>query len=158
MGWGANRTVLKHERDHLEKVYEKHMQNWLRWLPGYDNFPFEKVDINVVGWAASDLALIPGPMNGTHVYTGFTDDFFKMPTCDPGCSRNLHLDGNYTGCPGGPSRRFHRLFVIDPSWGEHNMGAALGEAASLSQWGWENVGSKHEDWPMLTHELVGSIR
>lgn len=157
IGWGANRTLPDTERRHLEAVYKRQFDEWLQWLPSHDNFPFQDIKINVVGWAARERALLSLSLDEDEVYIGFTDDSFMQPTCNPGCSRDKHLDGDYSGCPGGRDRRFHQILVIDPSWGDANMGAASGFGVSISLWGWENVGSKQERWPMLTHELVSVV-
>ena len=156
MRWGANRTLPEAERRHIEAVYSERFHEWLRWLPCYDSFPFRKVNIKVVGWATYHKSLLPGVMDDVNVYAGFEDDLFNLPACNPGCSRYQHLDGNYTDCPGGRDNRFHQFLLLDPSWGEHNMGAASGFGVSISLYGWETVGSQQEDWPMLTHELVSA--
>ncbi|KAF9878838.1 hypothetical protein CkaCkLH20_03738 [Colletotrichum karsti] len=152
----ANRTLPAAERQLFESVYKKSVQEWMRWLPGWDNFPFESVNVNVVGWAARSKFQIQGSTGGIDVHTGFNDDQ-GYPTCNPGCSRELHPDGDFSGCPGGPERRFHQFLLLDPSWGEFNMGAASSAGVSISLYGWETIGSQGKDWPMLVHEFGHSI-
>ncbi|RSL48489.1 hypothetical protein CEP54_012924 [Fusarium duplospermum] len=131
---------------------QAHFAEWLDWLPGHDNFPLLQVDINMIGWAVRDRVLLQGSIDGFDVHVGFTDDA-DYPTCNPGCSRAIHPDGDYSGCPGGPDRRFHQFLHLDPSFGTLNMGAASGPGVSISLSGWETIGSKDKPWPMLTHEI-----
>lgn len=154
MRWGANRTLPYAERLEIEATHASKFEEWFRWLAGYDNFPFSNVGVNVVGWAVKDKALLPGPTDHLDVYTDFVDDE-GFPTCDPGCSRDEHPDGDYSGCPGGADRRFHQFLLFDPiSFGDFNMGAATGYGIYISLFGWENVGRVKEHWPMLVHEMV----
>lgn len=156
MRWGSERALPQKEREHLEAVYEASFQQWLDWLPGWDNFPFGKINVNVVAWATNDSALIQGSADTFEIHTGFLDEN-GLPACNPGCSRELHQDGDYSACPGGEDHRFHQFLALDPRWGNYNMGAASSSGVYLSLYGWETIGSQGLSWPMPVHELV-SIR
>jgi hypothetical protein len=151
--WGSAGSLTQENREHLASVYEKSIQQWLRWIPGWDGFPYDKVDVKVVAWAANDTTLIEGPTDAFDVYTGFHDTD-GLPTCNPGCSRELHQDGDYSGCPGGADRRFHQYLVLSPLWGDYNMGAAASYGVDLSLFGWKTIGSQGKPWPMPVHEFV----
>lgn len=157
MRWGPNETSTAEDRHHIVKVYEENYQSWLGPLLGYDNFPYAQVKFNVTGWAVSDAAQLQGSTDGFEVYTDFTDDD-GLPTCDPGCSRHKHPDGNYSACDGGASNRFHQFFLLDPiGFGNMTMAAATGFGFFVGYDGWKNVGSKVPDWPLLLHETVGFL-
>ncbi|KAH7353388.1 hypothetical protein B0T11DRAFT_300536 [Plectosphaerella cucumerina] len=150
--WGSTSSLTQENREQLESVYEQSIQQWLRWLPSWDGFPYEDVNVNVAAWAVNDTAQIEGPTDGFDVHTGFHDTD-GLPTCNPGCSRELHQDGDYSGCPGGPDRRFHQYLVLSPLWGDYNMGAAASFGVDLSLFGWETIGSQGKPWPMPVHEF-----
>ncbi|KAI9147339.1 hypothetical protein HJFPF1_12358 [Paramyrothecium foliicola] len=104
-------------------------------------------------WALQDRALLEGPADGFDVYTDFKDNE-GFPTCNPGCSRDSHQDGDYSGCPGSTDRRFLQFVLLDPvSFGDNNRGAATSFGAFISLYGWKTIGSQGKDWPMLVHEL-----
>lgn len=140
-------------RQQIESQYRKIYQYWFEWLPGYDSFPFDKVDINFVGWAVADRNLLQGSTDGLDIYTESKDEYGFLD-CNPGCSVDKHLDGDFSDCPGGPKHRYHHFLWFDNTWGDRDMGAAIGYGIDISLWGWENVGSKMGDWPILVHEMV----
>ncbi|TVY65019.1 hypothetical protein Focb16_v015433 [Fusarium oxysporum f. sp. cubense] len=151
MRWHSNLTLDEDARNALMLQQVKQYQQWLEWLPGWDNFPFKEIDFKVVAWAVANDSQLVGHRDNFHVYTEFKDDD-GLPTCDPGCSRHLHPDGDYSDCALGPDHRFHHYFMIDNRWGDRDMGAAGGEGFSLSEYGWKNVGAKLGNWPILVHE------
>jgi hypothetical protein len=155
MRWGTNTTLTTDTREKMVAMYTKQYERWFSWLAGWDNYPYQDFKLKVAGWAVSDSTLFEGSANGVPVYTGFHDGD-GAPTCDPGCSRDLHVNGDYSACPGGPEQRFHQFFFIDPSWGEYNMGAASGPGVYISAYGWDTVGSKVGDWSILIHEQVSA--
>lgn len=156
MRWGANRTLAEAERYHIEDVYRMQFNEWFSWLRCWDGFPFRKVKINVVAWAAYDETQLEGSTDDIDVHTGILDDRYGLPTCNPGCSRDLHQDGNYTDCPGGRDHRFDQYLVIDTTWGDYVMGAASGQGITLSQYGWETAWSQGKRLSLIVHEMVAS--
>lgn len=157
MRWGANSTLTRETRQQMETMYRKQYERWFRWLSGWDNYPFEKFSLKVTGWAVSDSSLFEGADDGIKVYSGLSDQAGD-PICNPGCSRTLQLDGDYSHCSEGYNGRYHQFFLIDPSWGNYNMDAASGPGVDISLFGWQTVGSKLGDWSILIHELVSSPR
>jgi hypothetical protein len=154
MRWGPNATLTEDERSHIVAVYEENYRKWLGLLPGYDNFPYDDITFNVTAWAVHNESFLEGSTDGFDVYTEYADDD-GMPTCNPGCSRELHPDGDYSQCDGGADNRFHQFFLLDPvAYGNYSMASASGLGFFVSYWGWENVGSKEPDWPLLLHETV----
>jgi len=126
MRWGPNKTLTEDERGHIVATYEANYQHWLDFLPGYDNFPYGQVKFNITGWAVSDESLLQGSSDGFEVYSNFTDEE-GLPTCNPGCSRHEHPDGDYSQCDGGAENRFHQFFLLDPvGFGNYTMASASG--------------------------------
>ncbi|KAL1851669.1 hypothetical protein Daus18300_012478 [Diaporthe australafricana] len=152
MRWGANETLTEDDRNQIVAVYEQNYQSWLGFLPGYDNFPYTQVKSRVTGWAVNDESFFQGSSDGFEIYSNFTDEE-GFPTCNPGCSRHEHPDGDYSSCDGGAQNRFHQFFLLDPiGFGNFTMAAATGYGFYVGLTGWETVGSKLPDWPLLLHE------
>ena len=59
-----------------------------QWLYGYDNFPYDSIDVNIVGWAVRDTGLLQGSTEGIDVYTN--TDSEGAPQCAPECGRFFH--------------------------------------------------------------------
>ncbi|OBR13394.1 Cellulose-binding family ii [Colletotrichum higginsianum IMI 349063] len=150
--WGSNKTLTETTRQQIASQHTKLYNYWFRWLSGHDNFPFEEVKINYIGWAVRDRVQLQGSLDGLDVYTGYTDEQGDLD-CNPACSVEKHLDGDFSDCPGGRDHRYHQFLFLNPAWGEYNMGAAMGYGIDVSFHGWETVGSKMGDWPLLLHEM-----
>ncbi|KAI7763200.1 hypothetical protein LZL87_012237 [Fusarium oxysporum] len=151
MRWNSDATLDEETRKNVSIQHVKQYQQWLEWLPGWDNFPFEEVKFNVIAWAIANDSQLIGNRDDFHVYTEFKDDN-GIVACDPGCSRHLNPDGDYSSCGRGAENRFHQYFLVDKSWGEYNMGSASGEGINVSEYGWDTVGSKLSNWSILVHE------
>ncbi|GJC95933.1 cellulose-binding family ii [Colletotrichum higginsianum] len=123
--WGSNKTLTETTRQQIASQHTKLYNYWFRWLSGHDNFPFEEVKINYIGWAVRDRVQLQGSLDGLDVYTGYTDEQGDLD-CNPACSVEKHLDGDFSDCPGGRDHRYHQFLFLNPAWGEYNMGAAMG--------------------------------
>ena len=145
--WDSSETVTKAQRDKLATVYAAQYQKWSEWLYGFDGFPFSKVDVNVVGWAVRDKALLQGSTDGFDVYTDVDGE--GVPQCSPSCGRFFHQDNDYSSCPGGQARHYDQSFWLTDGM----QGGAGGD------WG-QRIGSEYflqamdsEDVHILLHEM-----
>ncbi|CEI66056.1 hypothetical protein FVEN_g4533 [Fusarium venenatum] len=152
MRWNSDKVLDEETRNDIHTQLVQQYEQWLEWLPGWDNFPFKEVKHNVIAWAVANESQLVGNRDDFHVYTEFKDDN-GVPTCDPGCSRHLNSDGDFSKCGRGKENRFQQYFLVDKSWGEHNMGAAGGEGITISEYGWDTVGSQLGNWSILVHEV-----
>ncbi|KAF5594056.1 cellulose-binding family ii [Fusarium subglutinans] len=153
MNWISDSILDEETRKDVSIQHVKQYQQWFEWLPGWDNFPFKEVKFKIIAWAIANDSQLIGNRDGFHVYTEFKDKD-GIIACDPGCSRHLHPDGDYSSCGRGAENRFHQYFFVDKSWGEFNMGAASGEGINVSEYGWDTVGSKMGKWSILVHETL----
>ncbi|KAI1080421.1 hypothetical protein F5B20DRAFT_540573 [Whalleya microplaca] len=106
--WDSTETVTASQRASIENVLQRSYQKWFdKALVGFDGFPYTTLNVNVVGWAANDAALLEGDIaDGVTVYTE-TKDVDGIPECDPACGRAFHYaDGDYSGCEGGDAARY----------------------------------------------------
>lgn len=100
------------QRTEIASKLAEQYQLWFEWLYGYDNFPYSKIEVNVVGWAVRDEGILEGSTDGIDVYTN--TDSEGAPECAPACGRFFHQDGDYSECPGGEDRHYdHSLWLTD---------------------------------------------
>ncbi|KAF4534504.1 hypothetical protein BFW01_g7889 [Lasiodiplodia theobromae] len=105
--WDSTKSVTAAQRASIEKALSKMYNKWVSAaLVGFDGFPYESVDVSVVGWATKDKSLLEGDTSGITVHTGHLDAD-GAPECDPACGRAIHYaDGDYSGCSGGDADRY----------------------------------------------------
>lgn len=102
--WESNNTVDAAARTKVESAIRQSFNQWIIKLAGFDGFPYNTVDVNVVGWAVTEKNLLLGDVSDIQVYTTVDED--GIPQCDPLCGRIFHLDGDYSGCPAGVDRYY----------------------------------------------------
>jgi len=56
--WESNDTVSLQERRRIAGMLYDGINEWVRPLMGYENWPFGEVPVTVIGWAVQDAALI----------------------------------------------------------------------------------------------------
>ncbi|KAH2502923.1 hypothetical protein KXW70_001085 [Aspergillus fumigatus] len=98
--------------DQIAAAVTRSFNKWIAGLAGFDGFPYNTVEVNVVGYAVRDRSLLEGDTSGLDIYT--TTDEGGIPQCDPRCGRFFHQDGDYSQCPGGASRHYDEsLWLTD---------------------------------------------
>ena len=56
--WHSYKTITLAQREGLERLVEDTVNEWTDWLVGYENWPYDHVDVNIVGWAVLDKSLL----------------------------------------------------------------------------------------------------
>ncbi|KAG6368311.1 hypothetical protein INS49_002516 [Diaporthe citri] len=102
--WESGTAVTEAQRNQIATVLQAQHDKWMKWLIGFDKFPYSSVPVKVVGWAVRDKNLLQGSTSGIDVYTN--QDSGGIPECDPACGRFFHQDNNYGSCPGGAARHY----------------------------------------------------
>ncbi len=73
--WQSYKTLSLAQREGLEKVVEDGVNNWTDYLVGYENWPYEHVDVNIVGWAVLDKNCILDPQPDEVIYDNLITDY-----------------------------------------------------------------------------------
>ena len=102
--WDSAKTVTADQRTQVETAIVRSFNKWIEVLAGFDGFPYESVDVSVVGWAVRDTSLLKGDTSGIDVYT--TKDAEGTPQCDEGCGRFFHQNNDYSQCAAGKDRHY----------------------------------------------------
>lgn len=110
--WDSDKPVPATQRQQIADEVNKGYQKWFKWVYGWDNFPFDDVKVNVVGWAVKDKSLLEGSTEGLDIYTDV--DAEGIPQCAESCGRFFHKDGDYSGCSAGADRHYDQSIWLTP--------------------------------------------
>ena len=138
--WESDTAVTEAQRSQVASVYSEQYQKWFAWLYGYDNFPYNEIEVNVVGWAVKSASLLEGSTSGITVYTDTDAD--GIPQCAESCGRFFHQNGDYSSCPGGSAAHYdHSLWLTDGFEGGAggDWGQRIGREYFMGDLGTENV-------------------
>jgi hypothetical protein len=105
--WESRSTITAAQREQIAAAASLSYNKWISGLAGFDGWPYNTVEVNIVGYAVSDASLLEGDTTGLDIYT--TADADGIPECDPSCGRFFHQDGDYSGCAAGADRHYGML-------------------------------------------------
>ncbi|EYB25065.1 hypothetical protein FG05_08003 [Fusarium graminearum] len=145
--WESSASVTAEQRAKVATALKDSYTSWMKWVSGWDNFPYEDVKINVVGWAVKDKSLLLGSTTGLDIYTD--TDAEGIPQCSEKCGRFFHQDGDYSQCPGGAERHYdNSLWLTDGMEGGAggDWGQRIGREYFMDLLGTKNI-------HILQHEI-----
>lgn len=145
--WESSATVTAAQRAQVANAYEQQYQKWFEWLYGYDNFPFNSINVSVVGWAVRDASLLQGDTSNIDIYTD-TDEG-GVPQCAEECGRFFHQNSDYSSCPGGETHHYDQsLWLTEGMNGGAggDWGQRIGKEYFMNALGQENI-------HILQHEM-----
>ena len=130
--WQSNQSVTLQQRKNIAKMISNQINNWTKYLKGYDEWPYDDIKVNVVGWACADASLILDKQSDEKIYTDYIYDDLsnsnpsipsKLPVAPSELSRFDHFEDPNYSYPGGLDKRFDMYL-----WGTSNfMGGAGGD-------------------------------
>lgn len=118
--WQSYRSVTLEQRQQFEQLVSDCINDWAKWLSGWDGWEYDHVDVNIVGWAVLDksvlLDLQPdevvydnliAPYDSTYDATNGVDTIpDKLPSAPSELSRFDHFEDSSYEYPGGLDARF----------------------------------------------------
>lgn len=117
--WDSQQPVSSALRDDIESKLQEQYRLWFDQMAGWNDWPFQQIEVNVVGWAAYDRSLLQWDDDSVDVYIG--DIREDAPQCAEDCGRFFHQDGNYPNCPGGYEHHYDQSL-----WLTQGMGGGAG--------------------------------
>ncbi|KAL1900746.1 hypothetical protein Cpir12675_000759 [Ceratocystis pirilliformis] len=114
--WDSKQTVSAATREKILATAQKSYESWFSWMYGFDNFPFSKVSVSIVGWAVNDASLIEGSTEGLDIYTN-DKDADDIPQCAASCGRMFNQDGQYSACAGGAGSHYDQSLWLTDGFG-----------------------------------------
>ncbi|KAJ4316161.1 hypothetical protein N0V94_005579 [Neodidymelliopsis sp. IMI 364377] len=113
--WEGDAKVTAAQRTKVEDALKKQYNKWISVLAGFEGFPYQSVDVNVVGWAVKNKNILEGDVSKIQVYTDVDGE--GIPQCAESCGRFFHQDGNYAGCEAGADRHYDNSLWLTPGFG-----------------------------------------
>ncbi len=114
--WHSTKTITLEQRQNLETALDECINQWTDWLVGYENWPYEHVDVNIVGWAVTDTSLLLDLQPDEIVYTDTVEyviqpgESSEIPTVMANAPSELSRFDHFTDesyeYPGGLDKRF----------------------------------------------------
>ncbi|MCH7230847.1 cellulose binding domain-containing protein [Glycomyces sp. L485] len=117
--WDSRNTASASLRDDIEAKLQEQYDLWFDQMAGWNDWPFDRIEVDVVGWAAYDRNLLQWSDDSLDVYIG--DIREDAPQCAEDCGRFFHQDGNYPNCPGGYDHHYDQSL-----WLTEGMGGGAG--------------------------------
>ncbi|OWY96331.1 Neutral zinc metallopeptidase, partial [Phytophthora megakarya] len=86
--WDSTDKLSKADASKFEAMLNRQFKAWNKWLIGYDCWPYEEIDVKIVGWATKDASLFEWSDDslGT-IYTSDKDDD-GIPKCPDACYKH----------------------------------------------------------------------
>ncbi len=114
--WHSEKTITYEQRQNLETALEECVNAWTDWLVGYENWPYQHVDVSIVGWAVADSSLLLDLHSDEVVYTDVQQYVIQpgessniptvMASAPSELSRFDHFSDKNYEYPGGLDKRF----------------------------------------------------
>lgn len=118
--WQSYKPLTLEQRKGFQTMLEKCYNDWNKWLVGYENWPYEHININIVGWAVLDKSLLLDLQPDEKVYDDIISDYDstydtsngveeipdKLPSAPTELSRCDHFEDPYYKYPNGYENRF----------------------------------------------------
>ncbi len=117
--WQSYKTVTLEQRQQFETMLSDSINAWASWLSGYENWPYQHIDVNVVGWAVIDKSCLLDLQDDEIVYTDtkYYDSQYdtsngveEIPNLEPYAPSELSRFDHFTDesyeYPGGLDKRF----------------------------------------------------
>jgi hypothetical protein len=104
--WQSDVSLSPEQRDKIKQMLELQINAWTDHLVNFENWPYKKIEVNIVGWAVTNANLIQNPRSGETVYSNHiqADALFPdlpLPRCPDACARPTQFrNPNYDQCPG----------------------------------------------------------
>ncbi len=117
--WQSYKTVTLEQRQQFEVMLSDSINAWTQWLSGYENWPYDHIDVNVVGWAVIDKSCLLDLQDDEIVYTDTkyydsqydtSNGYEEIPNLEPYAPSELsrfdHFYDESYEYPGGLDKRF----------------------------------------------------
>ncbi|KAF2629411.1 hypothetical protein BU25DRAFT_465637 [Macroventuria anomochaeta] len=72
---------------YIEAALKKQYNKWISVLAGFEGFPYQTVDVSVVGWAVENKNILQGDVSKIQVYADIDGD--GIPQCAESCRRRV---------------------------------------------------------------------
>lgn len=148
--WESSVPVTAAQRDDVHESLEKQYNKWIDSVAGFDDFPYQDVEVKVVGWAVADRSTLQWQDDSVDIYAGVLDGD-GAPQCAPDCGRFFNQDGDYSRCPGREERHYDQSLWLTEGFGG-GAGGDWGQRIAREYF-MDAVGRDEENIHILLHEM-----
>lgn len=102
--WDSTESLSKSVASKFEAMLNRQFKAWNQWLIGYDCWPFNEIDVKVVGFAVRDASLLDWSDDSLgKIYEGVLDSD-GIPQCPTACYKhqNFEASADTSACEGTP--------------------------------------------------------
>ncbi|KAG6612937.1 Neutral zinc metallopeptidase [Phytophthora cinnamomi] len=102
--WDSKDRLSKSDASKFEAMLNRQFKAWNQWLIGYDCWPYNKINVKIVGWAARDASLFEWSDDSLgKIYTS-DKDVDGVPQCPTACYKHQEraLNSDTSACEGTP--------------------------------------------------------
>jgi hypothetical protein len=102
--WDSTEALSKTVASKFEAMLNRQFKAWNQWLIGYDCWPFDEIDVTVVGFAVRDASLLDWSDDSLgKIYEGVLDSD-GIPQCPTECYKhqNFEASSDTSACEGTP--------------------------------------------------------
>lgn len=119
--WQSYKTISYEQRQKLEQILDETINGWNNYLAGYENWPYDHIDVKITGWAVIDKSVILDPHDDEIIYDNLHEAYDStydtsngyeeipniLPSAPDELSRFYHFSNNIGyDYPGGLDKRF----------------------------------------------------
>ncbi|MBQ8348625.1 MAG: hypothetical protein IJY19_03135 [Ruminococcus sp.] len=143
--WQSYRTVTYEQRQQFEKMLSDCINGWNDWLVGYENWPYDHIDVKIVGWAVIDKSCLLDLHDDEIVYT---DTKYYDAQYDTSNGRDTIPDKE-PFAPDNISRFYHFENSNNPNFDAYNYPGGLDKRFDMYMWatqGFPDIGGCGGDW------------
>lgn len=128
--WQSYKPITLERRKQFEAMLSECINDWAGWLAGYENWPYDHIDVKIVGWAVLDENCLLDRQPDEIVYTNLTDYDSSGDT-----SNGYEEIPNKTpNAPNEISRLYHYEHRNDPGFDAYNYPGGLDKRFDMYMW------------------------
>ncbi|KAK1945828.1 hypothetical protein P3T76_002876 [Phytophthora citrophthora] len=102
--WDSTEKLSKTVASKFEAMLNRQFKAWNEWLIGYDCWPFETIEVKIVGWATRDASLFDWKDDSLGTIYSTEKDADGVPQCPETCYKHKDFAANAdtSSCKGEP--------------------------------------------------------
>ncbi|KAI9987811.1 hypothetical protein PInf_023855 [Phytophthora infestans] len=102
--WDSTNKLSKTVASKFEAMLNRQFKAWNEWLIGYDCWPFETIEVKIVGWATRDASLFDWKDDSLGTIYTTEKDAEGVPLCPETCYKHKDFAANAdtSACKGEP--------------------------------------------------------
>lgn len=143
--WQSYKQITPEQRKGFQRVLSDAINAWNDKLAGYENWPYDHIDVKIVGWAVIDKNSIIDPAPDEIIYTD-TKYYDSQYDTSNGTEEIPNLEPY---APDELSRMYHFEHRLDPTFDAYNYPGGLDKRFDMYMWatqGFPAIGGCGGDW------------